>query len=177
MDSKNPIEAKSREMLDALGKVVMNGRALEVVVHQVLAGFISADKPVANVVATGPLERQLSDLRSIAKVADLSEATRAALVSWLKDVQQAKDARNGVIHTAWAMGEDGAESDLTKGHIVSSANVASLQYVRATVSKLYAALTDGSEMTVLLASEDAWHGPAITRHGSAVDLRDGEIRN
>lgn len=156
MDTAKMTDEMSQRVV-SVGKVVENGKAFETTLHQIVAGFISADRAIANVAASGNVSRQIGMLKAFGKICDLSDEARRVLTAWIRLAEEGARMRNAAVHTVWCLAEDGAEFEISKG-MDSPLDIMKVESLAATIQHLRRVIEDASDLTRHLVQQPCWHG-------------------
>jgi hypothetical protein len=123
----------------SLGKIAMNGQALEVAITLVLARTLRVVPTVA-----AQISGRLGVGQTLDLIADLT--TDDAVGKWVSTARSAVAARNEAIHTAWWQDPDTAEVGRWHRRTLSELPVVSEAELEATASKIAHAIEAFKDM-------------------------------
>jgi hypothetical protein len=97
--------------LMAIGAVASNGVNCEIATWNILVGFVASDETAAKIAVSGlSWSQMINQIRKFATVLN-DCAEKDLLNDWVNLANEARIARNGVIHSIWALPDE--ESGIT----------------------------------------------------------------
>ena len=153
--------------LAALRRIVFNFTGLNWCAERLLAGFMPGEETALMALVRMPTSDKLKKLREMSEAhLDVASSERERLLAWVDGVELLNDERNAMVHSAWVKGpRQGVMTRIwprvIKGKWEGKSMEVDIEVLDEVADLIEAASKDAVQISVALASCEAWHGQPL----------------